>query len=123
MVAPKRESEEDIQIALVRWFDLQYPDAAPWLYHSPAGGVRNKVTAWRLKNLGVRRGFPDLTLWLPRGGFHGLAVELKAAKGKPTPEQIQWLDHMARTGWMAVVCTGFDAARETFDNYLKQRSP
>ncbi len=119
----KGSSEDAIQIALLEWLRLAHPTAWPWTHHSPNGGARNAVTGARLKNLGVRRGFPDLTLWLPRGGFHGLAVELKAAKGKPTPEQIQWLDHMARTGWMAVVCTGFDAARETFDNYLKQRSP
>lgn len=77
------------------------------------------MTGARLKAMGVRRGFPDLTLWLPRGGLHGLAVELKAAKGKPTTEQLAWLDHMAGIGWMAVVCIGFDAARETIDSYLR----
>ena len=111
-------SEDAIQIALVQWFDLQYPDAAPWLYHSPAGGVRNKVTAWRLKAMGARRGFPDLTLWLPRGGFHGLAVELKAGRNKMTPEQADWLAHMSSAGWMVACCVGFDAARDTFASYL-----
>ena len=116
-------SEDQIQIALLEWLRLAHPAAWPWTHHSPNGGARSAVTGARLKNLGVRRGFPDLTLWLPRGGFHGLAVELKAGKGKPTPEQLAWLDHMASIGWMAAVCTGFDAARETLDAYLRSASP
>ena len=112
-------SEDQIQIALVEWMRLAHPKVAPWMHHSPNGGHRSPVTGARLKALGVRRGFPDLTLWLPRGGFHGLAIELKAAKGKPTTEQIDWLNHMGSIGWLAVCCTGFDAARQTIEDYLR----
>lgn len=115
-------TEDAIQIALVRWIDLQHPHASRWLHHSPNGGHRTRVTAARLKAMGVRRGFPDLTLWLPRGGFHGLAIELKAGRNRATAEQIAWLDHMASTGWMAVCCIGFDAARQTIEDYLRGAS-
>ena len=116
-------SEDAIQMALLEWLRLHDRRAWELTHHSPNGGHRSPVTAARLKNLGVRRGFPDLTLWLPRGGFHGLAIELKAGRNKPTPEQLAWLDHMASIGWMAAVCTGFDAARETLDAYLRSASP
>ena len=112
-------SEDAIQIALIDWICLAHPDAAPWLHHSPNGGLRGPVTAARLKAMGVRRGFPDLTLWLPRGGFHGLAIELKVGRNRATAEQIDWLDHMASIGWLAVCCTGFDAARQTIEDYLR----
>lgn len=118
----KGPSEDAIQMALIAWLRLQHPEAWPWAHHSANGGYRNPVTAARLKAMGVRRGFPDLTLWLPRGGFHGLAVELKVGRNRATAEQIAWLDHMASTGWMAVCCIGFDAARQTIEDYLRGAS-
>ncbi len=115
-------SEDQIQIALFQWLDLQHPDIAPWAHHSPAGGARSAVTGARFKAMGVRRGFPDFALYVPRAGFCGLAIELKAAKGRPTTEQIEWLDHLASAGWMAALCSGFDAARDTIAEYLACRA-
>ena len=111
-------SEDQIQIALVEWMRLAHPKVAPWMHHSPNGGLRSPVTAARLKAMGVRRGFPDLMLWVARGGHRGLAIELKASRGKPTLEQLEWLGHMGGMGWIAVLCVGFDAARQTIDDYL-----
>ena len=122
VVVPLQPSEEQTQIALVKWFELQHPAAAPWLHHSPGGGLRNKVVAGKMKAMGTRRGFPDLTLWVRRGGFHGLAVELKAGKGRPTPEQLAWLDQMSECGWCAALCTGFDAARDTLNAYMRSEA-
>ena len=111
-------SEDVIQIALLEWLRLHDRRAWELTHHSPNGGHRSAVTGARFKALGVRRGFPDLTLWLPRGGFHGLAVELKAGRNKMTPEQADWLAHMSSAGWMVACCVGFDAARDTFASYL-----
>ena len=111
-------SEDAIQMALLEWLRLYDRRAWELTVHTPNGGARSAVTGARLKALGVRRGFPDLTLWLPRGGFHGLAVELKAGRNKMTPEQADWLAHMNSAGWMAVCCVGLDAARDTFASYL-----
>ena len=112
-------TEDAIQITLLEWLRLAHPKAWPLCHHSPNGGARNAITGARLKCMGVRRGFPDLTLWLPRRGFQGLAVELKAPKGRLTPEQAAWLEHMATIGWCAVTCVGFDAAQRQFQEYLQ----
>ena len=112
-------SEDAIQMALLEWLRLYDRGAWELTHHSPNGGARSAVTGARLKAMGVRRGFPDLTLWLPRGGFHGLAVELKAAKGRPTPEQLDWLAHMSAIGWRAEVCCGFEAAQDVIASYLR----
>lgn len=116
-------SEDAIQMALLEWLRLHDHRAWELTHHSPNGGARSAITGARLKALGVRRGFPDLTLWLPRGGFHGLAVELKTAKGRPTSEQLAWLNHMSAIGWCAALCTGFDAARDQFASYLAAGAP
>jgi hypothetical protein len=115
-----RHLEDDIQAAIVRWFDLQHPEIRGRLHHSPNGGQRNVATAARLKAQGVRRGFPDLILPVRRGGMPGLAIELKSPKGRLTAEQTDWLDFLAQQGWLAVCCVGFDAAKDTISGYLKQ---
>jgi ABC-type sugar transport system ATPase subunit len=125
IAAPRRRrriasgpSEENTQAAVVRWMELQHPDVAQWLHHSPNGGIRNKATAARLKAMGVRKGFPDLVLTLRRGGFVCLAIELKVGKNKATAEQAQWLDHLGGQGWMAVLCVGFEATVRTLADYM-----
>lgn len=114
----KGPTEDAIHIALIRWLAYQHPAIAPRVHHSPNGGWRTKATAGRLKAQGVRPGFPDLILPQRRGGFSGLAIELKSATGRPTPEQLDWLDWLAAQGWQAVVCKGFDAAKDTLAAYI-----
>ena len=43
--------------------------------------------ARRAKDIGVKAGFPDINLPIPRGGYAGLYIELKTDKGKLSPEQ------------------------------------
>lgn len=107
------------QVALVGWFDMQYPALRGRLAAVPNGGARHKAVAGKLKAEGVRKGYPDLQLLMPRGGYHGLIIELKRAKGgRVEPEQADWLEWLAGQGYMAVVCKGADQARETIKRYL-----
>ncbi|MNE71242.1 VRR-NUC domain protein [compost metagenome] len=62
---------------------------------------------------------PDLQLLTPRHGFAGLIIEMKRVKGgQLSQEQADWLDWLNAQGFCAVVCKGFDAARETIQGYL-----
>jgi len=38
----------------------------------------------------------------------GLAIELKAGKNKPTPDQVKWMEDLRACGWRAEVCNGMD---------------
>lgn len=101
------------------WFDLQYPALRGRLAAVPNGGDRHPAVAGKLKAEGVRKGYPDLQLLMPRGGYHGLIIELKRVKGgRVESEQADWLEWLARQGYMAVVCKGADQARETIKRYL-----
>jgi len=76
------QKESDHQIALFQWVSYQlkrYPELE-LLYHIPNGGYRYKTTARRLKAEGVKAGVPDICLPVPRGGYHGLYIEMKAGK-------------------------------------------
>jgi hypothetical protein len=77
-------TEHDEQVALSRWVTLlqpRHPELA-LLHAIPNGGHRHKAVAVRLKAEGVKRGVPDLCLPVPRGGHHGLYLEMKTRQGR-----------------------------------------
>lgn len=68
--------------------------------------------------MGVKRGVPDLVLPVPSNGFHGLYIELKTEKGKPSAEQTWWLSELSARGYKTVICYGFEEAVNTLISYL-----
>lgn len=120
IVLPDDADEETHQLALMRWAENVvevHPELA-LLTHVPNGGKRRKSEAARLKGMGVRPGYPDLALNVPRGPYAGLFIELKASNGKVSAEQSDWIKVLNRWGNRAVVCWGADAARLEILNYL-----
>lgn len=82
-------------------------------------GKRSFNAARRLKATGLATGFPDIFIPLPSGGYHGLMIELKRAKGgKPTPEQIGWIQYLRDNGYWADIAHGFEEARDIVIHYL-----
>lgn len=120
-------SEDGHQLALLQWSALNlniYPDLK-WLHHSPNGGFRNKREAGKLKAMGVRRGYPDLTLLIPRGIYHGLLIELKVPElktkkdGGASSEQIAWGIYLKENNYGYKLCHGWIDARDTLISYLE----
>ena len=111
-------NEHEHQVAVIKWFDLQYSAHAGRLFAIPNGGQRHVVVASKLKAEGVRRGVPDLFLPVPLKDWCGLFVEMKNGKGRPTPEQLDWIDYLNAMGYCAIVCRGFDEAREAITRYM-----
>ncbi len=114
---------EDIeQECLLRWTEFvsgAYPELK-LLYHVPNGGSRNKIEAANLKKQGVKKGVPDLCLPVPRGSYHGLYIELKAKKNKPTQEQENWLAALDAQGYKTAVCWGWETASQVITEYLNK---
>lgn len=88
---------------------------------SSNGGLRGKAEAARLKAEGVKAGVPDLCIPIARGGYHGLFVEMKFGRNKPTDEQMKWLSTLERNGYMATVCWGAEEAIAVIEQYAKGR--
>jgi hypothetical protein len=114
-------SEHDEQAALFQWAQLsrgRYPEL----------GLMFAVPNWRPKEgqriylaaEGVKPGVPDIWLPVPRGGFHGLIIELKVAGGKLSSLQKSWIEALQGQGYCAMVCVGFDVAKEAIEDYLNQ---
>lgn len=116
-------TEAQEQKALFQWAELakgRYPELA-LMYHIPNGGTRNSIEAHNLKLQGVKAGVPDICLPVARGQYHGLYIELKRIKGGVVSEaQRGWINALNRVGYCAVVCKGWEDARQKIENYLNQ---
>lgn len=115
-------SEDEIQIAIINWATLQKYKGRPlayYLVHPANGGYRKDKEAAKLKRMGVQAGYPDLMLDIPKGGYHGLRIELKKLKGGRTQDnQKERIDMLNEEGYYAVVCKGFADATNTIKKYM-----
>lgn len=120
-VKQKGSEEESLQKGCVFWFDYQYPEYRKLLHHSPNGGYRITKEAEKFKKMGVRAGFPDLILLVPRGGCPFLAIELKSAKGEWRDSQKEYMQAVLSVGGRYEVVRTFDRFKELVEDYLGKR--
>jgi hypothetical protein len=111
-----KNEEALIQEAVINYINAQYPRL---LYCASAGGVRTSMKqAVKMKKTGYVKGFPDLFIYEPKGQWHGLAIEMKAAKGIVSQSQKEWWANLNNRNYMAFVCKGFDEAKKVIDDYM-----
>lgn len=111
--------EQSEHINIVNWFNYQFPDLKDDLHHF-ANERRCSIQQGRLlKRMGVKKGVSDFFLAIPLNGKSGLWIELKVGKNKPTKEQVVFIERKVLRGYECALVWGFDAARETIKNYLK----
>lgn len=85
---------------------------------------RSVVEGAKLKACGLTEGFPDLTLFVARKGFHGLVIELKipnkntGAIQKPRPEQKEVMKCLQNQSYLVTWCDNHHDAKEIFETYL-----
>lgn len=88
------------------------------LFAVPNGGKRDAIEAAKLKRAGVKPGVPDMLLPVARGGYIGLAIEMKTWPNKPTDLQAEWLDALAGERWRCRVCYSATAAIDVILAYI-----
>lgn len=119
---PYPVTEAQHQRAVILWSEQpsirkKYPELS-LLHHIPNGGGRDEIEGAHLKQQGVRKGVPDLSLPVPSGKYHGLYIELKRPGGTPTHEQIWWMDKLRSVGFYSAICYGWEDAVNTIERYL-----
>lgn len=115
-------SESVEQICLFRWaaYSLNKYPKLELMFHIPNGGRRDKATGAKLKAEGVKAGVPDICLPIPKGPYHGLFIEMKAGKNKPTAEQNKYLKALDHNFYFTAVCYGWEDASKVIELYLNQ---
>ena len=118
----KRQNHEDTeQIALIQWaswHSFNGGKLSDYLHHSPNGGSRHVAEAVKFKRMGVLAGFPDLFLFIPKGEYHGLFIELKAKGGRVSKAQADMIARLQEAGYLCCVCFGANNAIEEIESYL-----
>lgn len=115
--APSEHTEAVRFFRVVQMHEVRHPELLN-LTHVPMGGKRHATVAMKLKNEGVRRGYPDYLLDVPRGGFHGWRCELKAAGGYADKDQKGWHERLRAQGYRVDVCRGWEEAWRALCDYL-----
>ena len=110
-------SEADEQTMIFRW--AAYFPELRWMYAVPNGGKRGSREAANLKRQGTKAGVSDIALPLPKGKYHGLFLELKVGKNKPSELQKEFLKYAKEKGYATFVCYGHKEAIEVITEYLK----
>lgn len=127
----KKQPEYELQKAVCRYLDAQYPnilymsDTVASVKLTGAQGERNKATQ--------KQGFkcPDLLIFKPSNGYHGLFIELKVKdiyrKDDPTvllknehvEGQAKTIAELNELEYFATFGIGFDDVKRIIDEYLK----
>ena len=111
-----RHEEQKIQMDIVQWIRLQYPDVL--LTISTGGFLTSAKAGNKAKKLGYNPGVPDLIFFEPRGIYKGLFIELKNETGVCSKEQSQWQIELIERDYFATVCHSFDVAINIIKEYL-----
>ena len=127
-----RKTEQHIAWAVAEYLTLKYPDVvyrfdiAADLYMTPgqANIIKNKLLH--------QRGFPDLTIFEPRGKYHGLMIEIKKdtaevykksdgmiRQSRHIREQSEMLTRLTKKGYYATFGLGLNDCIQVIDRYLR----
>jgi len=121
--AVRTASESVEQQCLFRWAAWQVGQnpELKLLYHIPNEGKRSAALGAKMKREGLKAGVPDICLPVARGKYHGLYIEMKAGKNKPTEKQKEWLADLSAQGYATAVSYGWEEASKVIMKYLNMR--
>ena len=57
----------------------------------------------------------------PIGKFHGLFLEIKTKKGRPTKEQLLWRHKLNDRNYVCEITYGFEETKEVIDRYINNK--
>jgi len=117
------------QLAFCKWLKMQYPQVRFRSDIQSAGKLTPAMQNIKLI-LDPFRGFPDITIYLKRGEFCGLMIEMKRensglylkdgslSNSKHVQEQGKMHEFLRDNGWKVEFAEGMDGAKIKFKEYL-----
>lgn len=122
--AKRAQPEYDAQVrffVLVEWLAELHPANAGELedvWATSNGGKRPRGEAGRMRESGQRKGVLDIECLVPRGGAHGLLIEMKSAVGKTTLEQAARMERLQGRGYVVHLARSWQEAGKILCDYL-----
>lgn len=118
----KVQHERMLQESCVTWFRFQHP-TIPIVSSvngtELSGTKEQRIIKWKaLEREGAVAGAPDLFVFFPAGGYHGLCVEMKFKDGKQGPKQKEFQAKVEPMGYKYIVIRSLDQFQEEVNNYL-----
>ena len=124
-----KRTEWQEQLAFCKWLKMQYPEVRFRSDIQSAGKLSPAMQ--NIKSIiDPFRGFPDITIYLKRGRFCGLMIEMKRlnsglylkdgslSNSKHVQEQNEMHEFLRDNGWKVEFAEGMDGAIDLFKNYL-----
>ena len=118
-------TEHDEQVAVINWcfYNTAKHPCLDLIFAIPNGAMLGggRIGGIRMNSLkaeGLRPGVSDLFLPAARRGYHGLFLEMKTSKGKPSENQLEFIANVSEQGYYAVICHGAAEAIDILEWYL-----
>lgn len=118
-------------------FDPANGEAEPllrWVFAVPNGGLRDKITAAKLKHEGVKSGVPDIMVPITCQAYAGLFIEMKRSAqfeegirkaqrikrraGETSDEQDTWISYLRSSHYAVSVCFDWRSAAKDIQSYV-----
>lgn len=111
------EREQTLFFDYVRLKSLQ-DERLHTIYHIPNEGKASIQRRLALARAGLKKGIPDVCCPFPNAKHHALYIEMKVKPNKPSVAQKEMLEHLNKSGNLAVVCWSGSEAIQTLERYV-----
>lgn len=115
--------EDTDLMALVAWFDFNYPHLSHLLIHVPNESMMKVQGRVKAKRKGLRSGVQDLMFLKRNGEYSALMLEMKRkCKTLSSPvsaNQKMYKVELIEEGFCTTICYGLDCAKECIKEYLQ----
>lgn len=97
------------------------------IFAIPNGGLRDKITAAKLKHEGVKSGVPDIFFPLPCALYAGLFIEMKRSADKTkkrragvtSDTQDDWIEYLSSVRYAVSICYTWREAANDVQKYVQ----
>ncbi|WGA68626.1 MULTISPECIES: VRR-NUC domain-containing protein [Escherichia] len=114
----KGNHEHYEQVRVLDWLYRHMRYVYEHTHATPNGGLRGIRTAIKMVAEGQKKGYPDLSIDLARGGYHGMRIEMKQGNNRLTPEQIVWMTRLTEAGYYCFEARSADEAIKAITEYV-----
>lgn len=113
-------TEYEMQKEFVKWIRVNHPTV---LFCATVGGKScHLIENVKARATGYNKGVPDIIVYEPRNGYHGLAMELKTKTGTLQDAQREWIDKLQQRRYKVCVPRSVEECQSEFLAYFEPRN-